>query len=84
MQSPSREVVFHVSIGKGSYVSLRAGKVKPQVRAKNLPCLARYFLPKPCPLWTLHKPAYVKRKRPTRRKTHKKKVGFTGNRKKVQ
>ena len=38
MQSSCRKVVFHVSIGKGSYVSLRAGKVKPQVRAKNLPC----------------------------------------------
>ena len=44
----------------------------------------KFFVGKICIARPLRKPAYVKRKRPTRRKTHKKKVGFTGNRKKVQ
>ena len=47
MQSPAGTVVFIISIGKGSYVffTTSQGRAVPVWR-KNLPCLARYFLPK--------------------------------------
>ena len=44
---PAGTVVFIISIGKGSYVffTILQGRAVPVWR-KNLPCLARYFLPK--------------------------------------
>lgn len=44
---PAGTAVFIISIGKGSYVffTVSQGRAVPVWR-KNLPCLARYFLPK--------------------------------------
>ena len=44
---PAGTVVFIISIGKGSYefFTILQGRAVPVWR-KNLPCLARYFLPK--------------------------------------
>ena len=44
---PAGRVVLIISIGKGSYVffTILQGRAVPVWR-KNLPCLARYFLPK--------------------------------------
>ena len=67
MQSPSREVVFHVSIGKGSYGGFwlcKLGfieKIVPSSVGQG-----KFFIGKICIARPLHKPAYVKRKRPTR------------------
>ena len=83
MQSPAGTVVFIISIGKGSYVffTTSQGRAVPVWR-KNLPCLARYFLPKTLQTLntTLLSLCETKTTDPTGRR--KKKVGFTGNRKK--
>ena len=79
-------VVLIISIGKGSYVffTLLQGRAV-SVWRKNLPCLARYFLPKTLQTLntTLLSLCETKTTDPTGRRI-KKKVGFTGNRKKVQ
>lgn len=67
MQSPSREVVFHVSIGKGSYGGFWLCKLG--FIEKNCSIFrwsGKIFVGKICIARPLHKPAYVKRKQPTR------------------
>ena len=67
MQSPAGTVVFIISIGKGSYGGFWLCKLGfIEKNCSSFPLVGKIFVGKICIARPLHKPAYVKRKRPTR------------------